>query len=151
MSVVADVWSSLRLKFPSWAGLWLSGPYEYNGDRGEKKKNEKIIDTNTHPDLMRYLCRVLRLERVPCFLVVLGNGSKDFPSLVLSPGSSLEIAEATVRFSFLGLSVNIFEMCLYFQFTAATLAKWYLFLMFKFWMMTVINRNVFSFSTLQTW
>ena len=101
----------------------MSGPYEYNGDRGEKKKNEKIIDTNTHPDLMRYLCRVLRLERIPCFLVVFGDGSKDFPSLVLRPVSSLEIAEATVRFSFLGLSVNIFEMCLYFQFTAATLAK----------------------------
>ena len=79
-AVVTSVWSNLRLKFPSCAGLWLSGPDAYNGDRGEKKKNENIIDTNTHPDRIRYRCLVLRLKCVPCLLVVLGDGSKDLPS-----------------------------------------------------------------------
>lgn len=107
-AVVTSVWSNLRLKFPSCAGLWLSGPDAYNGDRGEKKKNENIIDTNTHPDRIRYRCLVLRLKCVPCLLVVLGDGSKDLPSHMPRLALSLAIAETIALFSFLGLSVNIF-------------------------------------------
>ena len=81
----------------------------------KKKKNENIIDTKTHPDLIRYRCRVLLLKCIPCFLVVFGDGSKDIPSLVQRPGSSLATAVAIVRFSFLGLSVNILKISTFFN------------------------------------